>query len=82
MRLIDARKLTKEIQKELLEWVRADGIAQVNLLRETMMTISKEPTVRAIPVDWIIRWAAEHTEYGTFTIEKMLEDWEKENEIN
>ena len=37
--------------------------------------VAEAPEVNAIPVSWIIRWAAEHMEYGTLTIEKLLEDW-------
>ena len=36
------------------------------------------PTINAIPVDWLIKWAAEHTEYGTITVEKIIEDWEND----
>ena len=36
------------------------------------------PRVEAIPVKWIIEWSSNHMEYGTLTIEKMLEDWNAE----
>ena len=53
--------------------------------------ISKEeiddvPTVKAIPIEWITDWLTKQsipaTSYGIdySAVEKMLEDWEKENE--
>lgn len=41
--------------------------------------IEDAPTIDAIPVKWIIEWSAEHmTEFGTHTIERMLEDWKND----
>lgn len=40
--------------------------------------IEDAPTIDAIPVEWLIKWAAEHTEYGTITVEKIIEDWEND----
>ena len=41
--------------------------------------IEDAPTIDAIPVNWIIKWNAEHMEdYGTITISKMLEDWKND----
>lgn len=51
--------------------------------------IDNAPTVEAIPIEWIKKWCNEHNRksleerllkrYGVIT---MLEDWEKENEID
>ena len=52
-----------------------------------------EPVVKAIPVDWLMEWQNKHEwEYESFfkmvngipkyAIECMLEDWEKENELD
>lgn len=38
------------------------------------------PEADAIPVKWILQWAAYHMEYGTITIEQMIQDWRKEKE--
>ena len=50
------------------------------------------PTVEAIPVEWIKKWANEHCMYcldydyttekydGWYDINSMIKDWEKENE--
>ncbi|MBQ3321907.1 MAG: hypothetical protein IJH05_03570 [Firmicutes bacterium] len=55
--------------------IDADAIPKDSMIR---MALRQEPTVEAIPVSWIIQWAAEHmAEYGTLTIERLLEDWEK-----
>lgn len=40
--------------------------------------VDQQKTIDAIPVDWLIKWAAEHTEYGTITVEKIIEDWEND----
>ena len=40
--------------------------------------VDQQKTIDAIPVKWIIKWSAEHmTEFGTLTVERMLEDWRK-----
>lgn len=55
--------------------------------------VLEAPTVEAIPVKWIKKWTFENCldcydyDYPTekndwwYAIEKMLEDWEKENEM-
>lgn len=41
--------------------------------------VDQQKTIDAIPVAWIIKWSAEHmTEFGTHTIERMLEDWKND----
>lgn len=65
MRLIDADKLKKHYS-----WWKNDK----QKLFDTI--VDQQETIDAIPVKWIIRWSAEHmNEYGTFTIERLIEDW-------
>lgn len=56
--------------------VDGDSIKRKNPWKDDVLrAVREEETVEAIPISWIIQWAAEHTEYGTLTIEKLLEDW-------
>lgn len=56
--------------------IDADYVKRGNQWKEEVLRAVRDaPTINAIPVSWIIRWAAEHMEYGTLTIEKLLEDW-------
>lgn len=58
-------------------------------IRDCESAVEEQPTVKAIPVEWIKQWCNEHNRksleerllkrYGVIT---MLEDWEKENEID
>lgn len=44
--------------------------------------IDQQPTVEAIPIEWIIKWSAEHmNQYGTIVIEELITDWRKENAL-
>lgn len=71
MRLIDADKLLPKL------WV---------CYEENKPIVDAEPTVNAIPVEWITDWLTKQsipaTSYGLdcSAVEKMLDDWEKENE--
>lgn len=70
MKLIDADKLIKSIEREYQKY------GDVYDTYEVLKDINAADTVNAIPVNWIIKWSAEHmTEFGTLTIERMLEDW-------
>lgn len=64
MRLINAEKL-----KQHYAWWEDD---RQKLFDEI---VDQQKAIDAIPVDWLLKWAAEHTEYGTITIERLLEDW-------
>lgn len=67
MRLIDADKLKKHYS-----WWGRDS--EKKKLFDDI--VDQQKTIDAIPVNWIIKWSAEHmTEFGTHTIERMLEDW-------
>lgn len=67
MRLIDAHDVIAKIEK-------METVDVVDVVESIIMS----PTIDAIPVKWIIEWSAEHmTEFGTLTVERMLEDWRK-----
>lgn len=94
MKIIDAH----EVQLKLLEecqniryfdkdrkksQIFADG------LDFAWVMLDNQPTVKAIPIEWIWKWYDEethrlgdgwtHVEHP-YSIKRMLEDWEKENE--
>ncbi len=72
MRLIDADKLKEELE--------------VNGLGYQYYMLDNAPTVEAITVEWIKRYAKKGGRIANilfpFEIEMMLEDWEKKNEID
>ena len=72
MRLIDADKITEKKMDECIDPFEAPGALYV---------IEKEPTVEAVPVSWIKDWAScLHFGISDLVIEKMLKDWEAEDE--
>lgn len=86
MRLIDADKLIKDVM-ELWDYKTVDGITATTVLKQTITDIENQPTVKAIPIEWIKKWCNKERNrksleerllkrYGVIT---MLEDWEKEN---
>ena len=78
MRLIDADVFKTEYEN-LITWV--SHRAEKARLREFIKDIQNQPTVPAITVEWINDWLTkQYTCYLTGAVEKMLEDWEKENE--
>ena len=68
MRLIDA-----DILKNHYAWWEDD---KQKLFDDI---VDQQKTIDAIPVAWIIKWNAEHMEFGTVTVEKLIEDWRREN---
>ena len=78
MKLIDADKLKEELK--------------INGLGYQYYMLNNAPTVEAIPISWIKKWAKKNGldcydyDYPTekndwwYAIEKMLKDWEKEND--
>ncbi len=82
MRLINAEKLNDEMYHKSFEVDDGRNVWNSGLwIRYKIFeeAIRDAPTIDAIPVSWISRWASEHmAEYGTLTIERLLEDWEKE----
>ena len=91
MRLINANKLEADMYHEAFEittdfqkwdsgcWIRYKMFENV---------MDKQPTVKAITVEWIIDWLTKQTIPALHTcddyraVEKMLDDWEAENEAD
>ena len=95
-RLIDADELEKEINKWMSKvqniWMDSEIPPIENLIVSIMMTIQAQPTVEAIPIEWIKNWCVKnYPTYPRIITEqllkktetwRMIEDWEKENEID
>lgn len=83
-RLIDADELIKKLEFnswDIDEWELPHEQVSAGLRANAYdrKTVEDAPTIDAIPVNWIIKWSAEHMEdYGTITISKMLEDWKND----
>lgn len=71
MRLIDADKLIVEV-------VHSGNI--VCLPHFSLEQIDTAPIVKAIPIEWINKWVVTTNMGAGRTIDRLLEDWEKENE--
>ena len=49
------------------------------LTKEWERVLDEQPTVEAIPIEWIKEWIEEHHEYASrVTITWLLDDWEQE----
>ena len=75
MRLIDVDNFKKN-NPEYLQ-LDIDYVTEVTVED----VLDDEPTVKAIPIEWLERKLAEHW-YVDYDIRELLEDWEKENETN
>ena len=69
MRLIDADKLENDIVENIT----------VKAVSRMLAIIQGQPTVKAIPIEFIERKLAEHW-YVDYDIRELLDDWEKENQ--
>lgn len=91
MKQIDVNKLKSEmyhnafeIDTDLQKWDNGCWI-RYKLFENV---IEEQPTVEAIPVEWIKDYIHRHTQYTTmayvypYQVESMLEEWRKENETN
>lgn len=84
MRLIDADNLIKDVM-ELWDYKTVNGITAITVLKQTITDIENQPTVEAIPIEWIEKWQGKQyclQDEGKAknTVIEMLEDWRKENE--
>lgn len=81
MRLIDADVFKTEYDN-LITWV--SHRAEKARLSDFVNDIQKQPTVKAIPIEWIKKWLneTEDDRIVCFDIRDMLADWEKENDYN
>lgn len=91
MRLIDADKLMLSLEDWKLQEspistypkpkeFTADDMQRMiwRTIRDCESAVEEQPTLKAIPVEWIERKLAEHW-YVDYDIRELLEDWEKEN---
>ena len=78
MRLIDADVFKTEYEN-LITWV--SHRAEKARLREFIKDIQDQPTVNAIPIEYIEKFKKKvrHIAPAKEVIEWLLEDWEKEN---
>ena len=92
MRLIDADKLMLSLEDWKLQEspistypkpkeFTADDMQRMiwRTIRDCESAVEEQPTLKAIPVEWIERKLAEHW-YVDYDIRELLEDWEKENQ--
>ena len=84
MRLIDADSVPYTmLYKE--NWMRCSGIEAQGAWKSD---IDKVPTVKAIPIEWIVDWLAKqhipaaHTCDDYYAVEMMLDEWEEENGLS
>ena len=79
MRLIDADVFKTEYEN-LITWV--SHRAEKTRLREFIKDIQNQPTVKAIPIEYIedFKKKVRHIAPAKEAIEWLLEEWEKENE--
>ena len=82
MRLIDADELYRSIRIQVNSSDEDYGRALLNIA----LKVSNAEGVKAIPIEWIKRYAKKGGRIANilfpFEIEMMLEEWEKENETN
>ena len=81
MRLIDAEHLIKKAEKE-----KDDGLLEDDGLETIYYELSDEPTVDAIPVEWLLNdWNPKELEdVGYQVMRRIIADWaeRKENETD
>ena len=85
MRLIDGDALEKAIYewmpKDQETWMDSKIPPIENLVVSIMMTIQEQPTVDAIPIEWIEEWLLScDVTYKRLAIESLLKDWKEEQE--
>lgn len=90
MRLIDKDNLRKPskgifIYQDEFE----DDVQHIAFEAYTKDDIEREPTVQAIPIEWLKRWFERQVWQGSSPTDRIhckasdiIEDWEKENEHN
>lgn len=76
MRPIDADALEKAIYKWMPKdqetWMDSEIPPIENLVVSIMMTIQEQPTVDAIPIEWINRW---YDKYQYAEVGDLLNEW-------
>lgn len=86
MRLIDAAELVKAIENENSGF----SISGAEEKFARIIQVNMQPTVEAIPIDWITKWSEKfytvingkryYMGDGYDTIWDLLEDWERESQ--
>ena len=97
MRLIDADKLSNKTcafgirkccsncgeKRTIKNPYTNQSISCDDIRFDFLQMIDREKTVRAIPIEWIKKWASINYIEGEYSIAvDMIEDWRKENEIS
>ena len=78
-RLIDADRLREALMREQARYIMSDHLQSKHTSAGFLLAIAEldsQPTVEAIPVEWIRRWEDEWL--GTEFVELMMKDWEAE----
>lgn len=76
MRLIDADKLLEPGYTDMFD-------APIRFAMLSRYAIESAPTVKAIPIEWILKWACEFIDpnsEGYKMAMELVHDWRKENE--
>ena len=76
MRLIDADKLLEPGYTDMFD-------APIRFAMVSRYAIESAPTVKAIPIEWILKWACEFIDpnsEGYKMAMELVHDWRKENE--
>ena len=97
MRLIDADKLMLsladwELQESPIhtyekprEFTADDMQIMIwRTIRDCESAVEEQPTVKAIPIEWIKKWNQKNENFFLYMglARKLIEDWEKENEAD
>ena len=66
---------------ELWDYKTVDGITATTVLKQTITDIDNQPTVDAIPIEWIAKQRIDTDEQGAFTTAylMLIEKWREEN---
>ena len=92
MRLIDSDKLLFSLEEwELNETpistypkpkeFTADDMQRMiwRTIRDCESAVEEQPTVKAIPIEWIEEWGWKNGMSESMSLRVMIDDWEKEN---
>lgn len=76
MRLIDANKMIKGIKENYVIYGYAD------FLNDFFRMVEEQPTVEAIPIEWIKEWVNNYCDWSQEKlIECLLRTWSKMGEV-
>ena len=82
--------MTRYIDADTLSNVMADRLALVSVkcgmdsarameAAKAMAIVNAQPTIDAIPIEWIMRYAFDGKRKNPISITKMIADWREEN---